>query len=244
METPVSATPGAATPDERPVNPKLLLPKADQTLYDVAAAVNTHWAAVPALTLLWLPRAQYGTYVTDFGANLTEKRQLAADRSPQVQRLMELDDVADDALPFLKGYISEEAGSRAKGKTQYLAHGMVLVGKKQKNHEWADDRQERVKGVEMLLNKLTTGGDGGTPLPYADRKYGTAFWQTWLDEYKPLVEKGGTDAGTISHKVSRKDEAKRNIVKALRAIIYLLKANYPDTFEAELRAWGFRKESY
>lgn len=239
METPVSA---AAA--ERPVNPKLLLPKADQTLFDVGTAVNARWASVPALTLLWLTQPAYSTALADFGLNLSDKRRIAAERSPNVQRLIELDDVADDALPYLKNYINEEAGSKAKGNARYAAHGMVLVGKKTKRMELAADRQERVKGVQMLLDKLNTGGEDGKPLSYADRKYGTAFWQAWLDEYQPMVGKSDDAAGTVSYKVSKKDEAKRTVVKALRTIIYLLKVNYPDTFEAELRQWGFRKESY
>lgn len=244
METPVSGASGAPAPEEQPVNPKLLLPKADPTLYDVGKAVETRWALVPALTLLWTTPATFSTNLADFGANMTEKRRVSAERSPNVERLMELDDIAEDALPFLKSYINEEAGSREKGSTHYAAHGMVLVGKKQKNMAWAYDRQERVTGVEMLLNKLRTGGEGGTALPYASRKYGVDFWDNWLKEYQPLVEKSGGDAGTVSHKVSKKDEAKKDVLKTLRAIIYLLKANYPDTFEAELRVWGFRKESY
>ena len=241
MQTPEFPT----TPsDEQPVNPKMLLPKADQTLFDVGKNVNARWAMVPALTLLWLTPAAYATALADFGSNLTDKRRVAAERSPNVQRLMELDDEADNALPYLKSYVNEEAGSKAKGNAQYAAHGMVLVGKKTKRMELAADRQERVNGVQMLLLKLTTGGAAGAPLPYASRKFGTAFWQTWLDEYKPLVEKSGADAGTVSHKVGRKNEAKNTVTKALRAIIYLLKANYPDTFEAELRQWGFQKESY
>ena len=242
METPVSVLSTGAAPDEQPVNPKLLLPQADQTLFDVATAVKARWDATPALTLLWLTPATYSTTLTDFGTNLTEKRRLAAERSPNVQRLIELDDVADNALPFLKGYLNEEAGSKEKGKAAYASHGMT---KRRKNWEWANDRDERVKGVEMLLEKLKLVGPNGKPvLAYADRKYGTAFWQAWLAEYKPLVGQSGGDAGTISHKVSKKEESKKIVLKALRAIIYLLKANYPDTFEAELRAWGFRKESY
>jgi hypothetical protein len=244
METPVSGASGAPTPEEQPINPKLLLPKADSTLFDVGKAVETRWAQVPGLTLLWTTPAAYSTSLADFGSNQTEKRRISAERSPNVERLMELDDIADNALPFLKGYINEEAGTRAKGRTHYAAHGMVLGGKKQKVVEWADDREARVKGIEMLLTKLRTGGEGGKPLPYADRKFGEAFWDKWLAEYKPLVEKSGSDAGSVSHKVSKKDAAKKDVLKTLRAIIYLLKANYPDTFEAELRLWGFRKESY
>ncbi|MBC7449492.1 MAG: hypothetical protein H7330_15685 [Hymenobacteraceae bacterium] len=237
MQTPDSPFDGAP-PDERPINPKKLIPQSDASLFDVGSGVEARWTAVPALTLLWLTRAAYSTALADFGTNLTEKRRVAAERSPGVERLVELDDVAEDALPFLRGYIDEEAGSKTKGKAQYTAHGLEQKGKR---YRWAIDRNERVKGVQMLLAKL---GTGASALPYANRKYGAAFWQAWLAEYKPLVEKSGADAGTVSHKVSRKDEAKKTVRKALQAIIFLLKANYPDTFEAELRQWGFRKESY
>ena len=240
METPGLPLP----PAEQPVNPKLLLPKADQTLFDVGTSVSARWSTVPALTLLWITPAAYAAALADFGTNLGEKRRVAAERSPNVQRLIELDDVADDALPYLKSYINEDAGSKAAGTARYAAHGLVLMGAKAKRIVLPTDRQARVKSVEVLLAKLATGGAGGTALPYADRKYGTAFWQTWLAEYAALVEKGGTDAGLISHKVGRKEESKKIVRKALQALIYLLKANYPDTFAAELRQWGFRKESY
>jgi hypothetical protein len=48
----------------------------------------------------------------------------------------------------------------------------------------------------------------------------------------------------VSKSVSRKDTAKLELRKVLQAVAYALKANYPDTFEAELWAWGFRQESY
>jgi hypothetical protein len=51
-------------------------------------------------------------------------------------------------------------------------------------------------------------------------------------------------AGQVSKSVSQKDTAKLELRKVLQAVVYALKANFPDTFEAELRAWGFRKESY
>ncbi|MDO7851946.1 hypothetical protein [Hymenobacter convexus] len=44
--------------------------------------------------------------------------------------------------------------------------------------------------------------------------------------------------------MSKKDTAKLELRKVLQAVVYGLKANFPDTFEAELRSWGFRKESY
>ncbi|WP_262489848.1 hypothetical protein [Hymenobacter terrenus] len=44
--------------------------------------------------------------------------------------------------------------------------------------------------------------------------------------------------------MGQKDVAKQELRKVLQAVVYALKANFPDTFEAELRTWGFRKENY
>ena len=80
--------------------------------------------------------------------------------------------------------------------------------------------------------------------PFAGREFDTKFWQTRFDEYKTLL--GQTDglAGKVSKSVSQKDTAKLELRRVLQAVVYALKANYPDTFEAELRSWSFRKENY
>ncbi|UOQ73194.1 hypothetical protein [Hymenobacter cellulosilyticus] len=44
--------------------------------------------------------------------------------------------------------------------------------------------------------------------------------------------------------VSRKDQGEEQVRKALRALIHHIKAQFPDTFEAKLREFGFQKESY
>lgn len=94
-----------------------------------------------------------------------------------------------------------------------------------------------VRVCDMLLPAVASA-------PFAKRDYGTAYWQTRLDEYKTLLGQTSGLAGKVSKSVSQKDAAKLELRKVLQAVIYALKANFPDTFEAELRAWGFRKESY
>ena len=44
--------------------------------------------------------------------------------------------------------------------------------------------------------------------------------------------------------MSQKDTATLEQRRVLQAVVYALKASYPDTFEAELCSWDFRKESY
>ena len=48
----------------------------------------------------------------------------------------------------------------------------------------------------------------------------------------------------VSKSVSQKDAAKQGLRRVLQAVVYGLKAYFPDTFEAELRSWGFWQESY
>jgi hypothetical protein len=62
--------------------------------------------------------------------------------------------------------------------------------------------------------------------------------------YQTLLGQTNGLAGKVSKSVSQKDTAQLEMRKVLQAVAYALKANFPDTFEAELRSWGFRKESY
>ncbi len=79
---------------------------------------------------------------------------------------------------------------------------------------------------------------------FAERPYGTAFWQPRYDEYTALLGQSENLAGQVTRSVSQKDAGKKELRRVLQAVVYALKANYPNTFEAELRTWGFRKESY
>ena len=51
-------------------------------------------------------------------------------------------------------------------------------------------------------------------------------------------------SGQRSGAVSQKDQGEAQVRKALRALIHHVKANFPDTWEAELRGFGFQKENY
>ena len=48
----------------------------------------------------------------------------------------------------------------------------------------------------------------------------------------------------MSRQVSAKNQSKVQVRKTLNALVWLIKANHPDTAPAELRKWGFQKEKY
>ncbi|GAB2868799.1 hypothetical protein [Hymenobacter ruber] len=236
--TPVSSgSPTPATTADALVNPKLLTPKKDGPLAEVARLVAEAWGKETWFVLRWKTQADFAKLVLEFSASITDKRSAAAARTPQSQRLQELDDQFDEGLRILKKYINEDSDYN-KAKTDARLPGFGLITRKSGGFALTEDRDQRLVALrDMLLPAVAAA-------PFAKRDYGTAFWQTRFDEYQDLLGKTGGLAGQVSKSVSKKDVAKLELRKVLQAVVYALKANFPDTFEAELRSWGFRKESY
>lgn len=236
--TPVPA--GAPTPTstaDAVVNPKLLIPKKDGPLAEVGRLAAEAWGKETWFVLRWKTQADFAKLAGEFSASITEKRGAAAARTPQSQRLQELDDQFDEGLRILKRYINEDSGYD-QARTDARLPGFGLVARANGTFALTRDRDQRLVALrDMLLPSVAAA-------PFAKREFGTAFWQTRFDEYKDLLGKTDGLAGKVSKSVSQKDTAKLELRKVLQAVVYALKANYPDTFEAELRAWGFRKESY
>jgi hypothetical protein len=232
----MSPTPAAPDP-EKPVSLKLLIPRNDAALATVASLVAGTWATETWFTLRWLKQADFAALAASFGATLTDKRAAAATRSPQTQRLQELDDELDEALRVLKAYVLEAANyDKAAANAQLPGYG--LVARKGKTFELSRDRDERLAALRDFLLPAVAKA------PFAGRDRGTAFWQPRATEYAALLHQADGLAGQVTQAVSKKDDTKAAIRQALQAIVYGLRANYPDTYEAEWRAWGFRKVSY
>ncbi|WP_210519383.1 hypothetical protein [Hymenobacter terricola] len=230
-----SPTPAPAT--DAVVNPKLLIPKKDGPLAEVARLVADAWGKETWFLLRWKAQADFAQLVAEFSTAITAKRGAATARTPQSQRLQELDDQFDEGLRILKKYVNEDSGYD-KARTDARLPGFGLLANKNGGFILSRDRDQRLVALrDMLLPSVAAA-------PFAAREFGSAYWQTRFDEYKILL--GQTDglAGKVSKSVSQKDTAKLELRKVLQAVVYALKANYPDTFEAELRSWGFRKEGY
>ena len=133
----------------------------------------------------------------------------------------------------MKGYLAE-AHDEDEGRSYYPEFGIT---RENKTYVLPRARTERVKALNKLLLALKAHD-------LDKKKYGTAFWQPLVQEYAQLVLASTDTAGQRSEKVSGKDQHEVQVRKALRALIHHLKAHYPDTFEAQLRLFGFQKESY
>ena len=237
-QTPTPPAPGPAPAADQPLNTKLLIPKNDAALAEVGRLLAATWATETWFMLRWKTQADFALLVAGFTTNLTEKRGAATARTPQSQRLQELDDEMDEGIRILKNYVKEDSGYN-KERTDARLPGFGLIGtSKGGGLRLSRDRNERLTALRDLLLPAVAAA------PFAGREYGTKFWQTRFDEYKTLLGKTDGLVSKVSKSVSQKDTAKLELRKVLQAVVYALKANYPDTFEAELRSWGFRKESY
>lgn len=236
MSTPPTGPAGTA--GEKPVNTKLLIPKNDAALAEVARLLAATWGRESWFTLRWISQAAFAQLVADFTAGLTEKRSAATARTPQSQRLQELDDEMDEGLRILKKYVNEDSNyDKARTDARLPAFGLVATSKGG-GLRLSADRDKRLTSLRDLLLPAVAKA------PFAEREYGTAFWQARCDEYGTLLGQTSGLAGKVSKSVSQKDAAKQELRKVLQAVVYALKAHFPDTFEAELRGWGFLKESY
>ena len=79
---------------------------------------------------------------------------------------------------------------------------------------------------------------------YNGRKFGKAYWTPIEVEYKKLVAQRRKTEGTASGEVGKKNVQEKPLRKVLKALVNLIKANYPDTYKSVLREFGFQKEGY
>lgn len=91
--------------------------------------------------------------------------------------------------------------------------------------------------MKLTLEAITAQG-------FKDKKYGLAYWQDISTRYEAALTLSVDTDGNVAGLVSTKNEARKQIEKTLNALIHIIKGNYPDTYAAVLREWGFQKEKY
>lgn len=221
-----------AVPDApNPIRRRSQLPDSEVALAALATTVAKAWQASELPELLWLTKADLAAQAEAFAQHRDAADAAGDARTPQSRRLKTLDTLLNAGLRYVKGYLAEAHDD----ETAY--YGEFGIEKANKKYGLPVGRSERVKAVIKLLAALEAHD-------FDKKKYGTAHWQPLLTEYKELVEQTTKTTGQRSGKVSSKSQVKKNVRKALQALIHHIKANYPDTFEAQLRAFGFQKESY
>ncbi|MBT9393170.1 hypothetical protein KLP40_08335 [Hymenobacter sp. NST-14] len=227
-----SLTPApAGTP--KPIRRTSQLPASEVALAALATTVAGVWQTSELPDLLWLRKEDLAAQAADFARHRAAAEAASDQRTPQARRLQALDKELARGLSFVKNYLAEEHEEN-EGRAYYPEFGLVKEGGK---YTLPAARAERLTALSKLLRALKTHG-------FDQKKYGTAFWQPLTQEYARLVQESTATAGERSRQVSAKGQGELQLRKALGALIHHLKAHYPDTFAAQLRAFGFQKESY
>ncbi|MCB2406476.1 hypothetical protein [Hymenobacter lucidus] len=207
------------------------LPTNAIALAEVATNAAKAWQDSELPALLWLTKADFAAQTAAFAASRDEADAAGDARTPQSKRLKALDKVFNKSLAYVKAYLTEAQDD----KTAY--YGEFGIEKANKTYQLPRNRAERVKALDKLLAALKTH-------KFDKNKYGTAHWEPLAAEYRELVAQTTETSGQRSGKVSTKDQDEEQVRKTLRALIHHIKAQFPDTFEARLREFGFQKESY
>lgn len=223
---------GGDVPTPTKVNKKGKLPTKDNDFGNLCTKVNDKWKTLPALTLLYITQAQYDAKSLLFNSTLAARQKAGGDRSPITVQLKNSDANIDKAISAIKGYLKEKYEGDAA--SYYSLFGIEKVGK---NYELPTDRDKRKDTLDIIIAAIASEGFG-------TKKYGTAFWTQMKTDYTTQYKKANTTDGSVSTGVGNKNELREELTEVLESIINLVKANYPKTWEGELRNWGFQKENY
>ncbi|WP_310558200.1 hypothetical protein [Flavobacterium sp.] len=208
------------------------VPAADANFGTVITDVATKWTASPKITLIWTTPAKFSIAATSYNQELSKRNDVGRSRPQITLRLKQLDASIDSSLTYVKGYLLELYKDAAT--SYYASFGIEHQTNK---YIFPRDRNKRAESLRLMVTAINANGLGA-------KEFGTAFWTGIKAEYDTLLGKAITTDGAVATKVSSKNELKKELQKTLNSLIKVLQGNYPDTYKAELRSWGFQKEKY
>ena len=228
------ATPPPATEPARSTPSRTRsLPDGQRELATLALAAATHWQTSALPALMWVSKASFLTQAQTYFDSMATADAADDDRSPQAQRLRELDVLIEQGLGYVKNYLAEDHGK--DGARAY--YGEFGISKEGSGYRLPNGRPARAAALPKLLAALSSHH-------YADRKYGTAYWTPLNTEYQALVAGRTRTESKAAGTVGEKNAQEKPLRKVLKALVHLIKAHYPDTAKSVLREFGFQKESY
>ena len=209
------------------------VPAADIDFGKVALDVAAKWTISPNIVLAWTTALEFSTQATSYNTELAKRMAMGGNRPQITQGLKQLDTAIDDTLSYVKGYIVDKFKKEA-ATSVYPAFGIIHDKDK---YVFPRDRNKRSAALELMIEGIAFNGFG-------NNEYGTTFWTDLKTKYDNLLNQAGSLDGTISAKVSSKNTLKSSLKKTINNLILVIKANYPESYKAELRVWGFQKEKY
>ena len=127
-----------------------------------------------------------------------------------------------------------ERYTKKEAPVYYAQFGITKVGN---DYRLPNDNDKRRLALSQMLSGINSNSMN-------DKTYGQAYWTKIKDDFAQIfVKSRDTDTESKVH-VNSKTAQRTIIRKTINALIFLIRANYPDTYKDELRKWGFQKEKY
>ena len=209
------------------------IPKADRDFADLAVNVALTWEKQSSFTLIWLLSSDFKTQAQNFSDLVYQRKTTGSGRKSLTQDFETIDKEIDDHIGFIKNDLMEKYG-KAEAPAYYPQFGIVHKGSV---YIIPKDHNQRNEALQMLKAALVTHG-------IENNKYGSTFWNPVCERFATLMLKASETDSNVSLMVGNKKQMKAALKKALNSLIFIIKANYPETYKNILREWGFQKEKY
>ena len=223
----------SSTPKPKKVNAKRPLPVGQHDLLMVAQQVSKKWLETPEITLLWSNAEKFKELVQEFKGFLESGTEASSGRGSQTQTLKDLDTQINKAVEEAKLAILVKFG-KEKGKAYFNEFG---ISKQGSGYKMPLDRNMRVNALPLFVKAVKNH----------DLKiigYDDTFFSTIIPTYTEAFEASQKTDSIIAVSVSNKNDLRKQVEVIITALYGLIKINYPNTYEGELRSWGFQKERY
>lgn len=210
-----------------------IMPRAQFDVLTLAENVLNKWSNTPQITLLWTNTEEFKKLVIEYRNFLQERVEVGSNRGSQTQTLRDLDKQINKAVEEVKIGIMAKFG-REKGKAYFSEFGII---KQNSKFSIPTDRNLRINALSLLAKAVRNHN-----LQIAG--FENTFFETILDDYTSAFQSAQKTDSVVSISVGNKNDLRRQVEEVITALHAVIKANYPKTFEGELRGWGFHKEKY
>jgi hypothetical protein len=209
------------------------VPTKQADILTLTDAIVKKWNASPEITLVWMKSSDFTLIAQEFKSSLTQRIDAGSGRQSKTKLLQNLDKEINKMVENLKIGILNKFG-KDNGKSYYSEFGII---KTNNSFKIPFDRNQRQQALDTLIKGLEKHQIKVANYPLNAIKE----MQT---QFNALVEEAKQIDSNVSSGVSTKNELLKQIIKVINALIYVIRGNYPDTYKAELRSWGFQKEKY
>jgi hypothetical protein len=221
------------TPKPKKTKTTNFLPSSQFDLLTLAESAVNKWLENPQLTLMWVKADNFKQTVSEFRTFLAQRVEAGSGRGSQTQTLNNLDKEINKACLEVKTAILAKFGT-TQGKAYFGEFGIV---KQNGSLRLPTDRNQRLNALPLFIkavkahNLQVVGFD-------------SRFFDSLLDAYAEAFKATRETDSAISTSVGNKNDLRKQVETVLSALNTLIKVNYPNTYEGELRGWGFQKEKY